>query len=466
MNNSLIRAALVLVGLVGCADSIQAAPAWGSFERPFKADSPWNSKPVNPQLGEYTIADVKYVPTIASGIYSTGVFYADASMPPMVVGTCDGKKGVYDDDAEEFKPSVRIPHWPTATAPSGSGDGAAEIVDVDLGIVHSFYQLRQSNGTWCATQYGWTALAGRGWGDPAHYHQGSRASGMSVLGGLIRTHEVHDGDDMYRHALAMSLDISGLSPEPAYIYPASSADWNAATENKGLIPQGTLMMLPKYFDISKITTPRLRKIAATLKEYGAYVVDRNYGTPYVIYAEIGSDTYLHKPKWDVVAVAELQLIQKWLKPVVATDGWVSGDGVYFKPEPKRLNILSMRGKWLPLSGTTAGAYDTWKQAYVFPAIGKKIQMASFSPNIMARTSWSKPSPGSKYRLKSTGSGGGTMRLQLNACVGAGFSVDTGDLSDGQPYDFLWPREICSLRMTISNSLNSETVVKGTLILID
>src|SRR5690606_36727540 len=105
---------------------------------------------------------------------------------------------------------------------------------------------------------------------------------------LIRKHEIDNGDSMYRHALAMSLSFNALSPNPTYGFPATSADTNAARENSGRIPEGALMMLPPSYDTQKIVTPALRKVAETLKTYRAYVVDRNFGTPYFIYVENGA----------------------------------------------------------------------------------------------------------------------------------------------------------------------------------
>ena len=67
-----------------------------------------------------------------------------------------------------------------------------------------------------------------------------------------------------------------------YVFPATAADGNAATTNTGRIPEGALMMLPYNFDVSQIANPAVRKVAQTLKVYGAYVVDRNVGVPFTI----------------------------------------------------------------------------------------------------------------------------------------------------------------------------------------
>ena len=55
--------------------------------------------------------------------------------------------------------------------------------------------------------------------------------------------------------------------------------------NSGQTPEGALLMLPQSFDIDKTRNATLKKVAKTLKTYGAYVVDRNHGTPFAIYFE-------------------------------------------------------------------------------------------------------------------------------------------------------------------------------------
>ncbi|MGC8035661.1 hypothetical protein ACP3WA_26485, partial [Salmonella enterica] len=77
-----------------------------------------------------------------------------------------------------------------------------------------------------------------------------------------------------------TMTYNGLSAKPTYVFPATSADVNAAKVNSGPFPEGALMMLPPSFDTSKITNEEVRRIAETLKRYGAYVIDANDGTPF------------------------------------------------------------------------------------------------------------------------------------------------------------------------------------------
>ena len=212
------------------ANSTPATATWGSFYKPFAADSLWNSKPVKPVFGTFVIPKSDYFPAIAAGAYSTGAFLASATDPAVDVYGLEGRKGVWDPDTEIHKASVRIPHWPADTTPATGTDGHADIIDPIAKIVHSFWYLRKdaTTGKWMASDYSWAPLDGTGWPDTAHYYQGARVVGVPPLAGLIRKHEIKDGNAIYNHALAMSLTFNGLAASPAYIFPATSADWNAA----------------------------------------------------------------------------------------------------------------------------------------------------------------------------------------------------------------------------------------------
>lgn len=264
-----------------------------TYDRPFGVNSLWNIRPRQVALGYSVIPTSKYYPLVGTGQYSTTAFEAKPTDSPVTVYPPAGKYGVWDPDSESNLPSITIPHWPADTVPASGTDGHADIVDAANGIVHSFWQLRNTGGRWTAVQYAWSRLDGRGWGDGVHYFQGSRAAGVPSMAGLIRKNEINDGASQYYHALAMSLTYTGMSGDNQYQFPATSGDrtWK---ENSGNFPTGSLLMLPPSFDESKITNRDLRKVVKTLKTYGAYVVDRNVGTPFYIYVENGTNFTLHK----------------------------------------------------------------------------------------------------------------------------------------------------------------------------
>ncbi|WP_423595106.1 Atrophin-1 multi-domain protein [Roseateles sp. MS654] len=457
-------AAGMLLALAAGSAAAQTAPNYGTFNLPFATYSPWNLRPVNPVLGTFTIPTSQYYPTLAEGTWSTGAFKASSTDPSVTVYPLSGQQGVWDPDHEAYRPTIVIPRWPAGVKPAAGSDGHADIIDEAMGIVHSFLQLRQdTNGVWRASQYAWAPLAGRGFGEPGHYYMGARAVGVPAIGGIIRKAEIDDGQPYYRHALAMSLTFNGLSAQVPYIFPATSADANAATTNTGGIPQGALLMLPSSFDTASIQNLKLRKVAETLKRHGAYVVDRNTGTPFVIYVENGSNFNLMPNGWDNETATQLDRIRQSLRQVMSVSGWVDGNNQSVIPE-QRLNLLSMRGQWSLQRGSPAGVYETWKQAVVFPTASADVIQVNYSSRVISSVVWAKPAAGTSYRLTARTTGGGRLKLQLFSSAGVRL-FDSGELADGQSVDFNWP-EGTGLRTALyaySGAAGTQSTVGGTLI---
>ena len=230
-----------------------------------------------------------------------------------------------------------------------------------------------------------------------------------------------------------------MSANPTYIFPATSADGDAAKTNSGSIPEGALLMLPPSFDVDKLGTPALRKVAETLKTYGGYVVDRNEGTPYAIYVEIGSGFNLHRRGWSNPAADDLQAIRLALREVVSAKGWVDGDGKPFVPD-RNLNRLSMRGPWRTASGPSTGRFDSWKQAVVFDPSPQRSTLVNDSGRSMAPVQWAPLSPGASYTLSAIATGGAKLRLELRSKADKRMLYDSGELADGDVATFAWPAD--------------------------
>jgi hypothetical protein len=435
---------------------------WGTYLKPFAADSLWNSRPVAPVLGEFVIPKSDYFPSIAEGAWSTGVFLSQRDDGPVTVVGLPGAKGLFDADAEAFRPSITIPRWPKDVVAASGLDGHADIADPITGIVHSFYQLRKVGDRWAAEQYAWTRIDGRGWGDPAHFYQGARATAVPSMAGLMRKHEIKDGDSMYRHALAMSLTFNGLSASPAYIFPATSADWDAAKTNSGAIPQGALLMLPETFNTQQIGNPDLRKVAETLKVYGAYVVDRNHGTPFAIYVENGSGFELHRGGWNNGAASDLETIRASLRQVVGTKGWIDGNGKAFSPQ-KNLNVLSMRGPWRLEAGASAGTFDSWAQAVVFPNTSTPIVQVNDTARGLQPVSWAVPKPGARYRLTAITTGGAKLQVFFTDKSSNQIVFDSGQLANGATSTFAWPTGTVGIVVRGISGVGQGSSVRGELV---
>ena len=446
------------------------AAEFGSYLRPFTADSLWNSIPVMPTLSTYIIPDSLYSPTANTPAFSASCFYANANDVPMTIKIGPGYGGIHDRDAEKLVSELTIPHWPTNVIPATGTDGHADILDVQNKVIHSFYKLKNVNGEWTSLLYAWSPLNGTGWGDPAHYYQGGRASGVAACAGMVRIHEVDDGDTMFRHALAISLTDNALSK--SYVFPATSTDVDVSNYT-GQIPEGALLMLPSSFDVSKIQTPLVKKIANTLKTYGAYVIDRNYGTPYVVYSEIGAATRVTGSGW-----YELTLIQKALRMVTSVQGWVDGNGNNFQAN-KNLNVLSFRGPWargysyLADSDTCndncgqLGKFDSMQQAVVFDTTDAEIVQSNPSGRSVTHVSWAKPKKGYKYQLTAATTGGGKLRLVIRDPEKNDYvSYDSKVLTDGQRVIFTWPLDHYDTTTIVISGVGGPSTVSGSLVRIE
>lgn len=443
--SSVFVASLLLASpTVQAQTNFTSTTEWGTYYKLFAADSPWNARPVNAHLGTARINkplfNPTWVPTIDDGSLSVGVFMAKAGDPQVTVFGKPGTSGVGDPDTG-WQRNIVIPHWPAGVVPATGGDGHCDIVDTVTGVVHSFYQLKYQDGKWTANMYAWTRVDGRGWGDNAHWSQGSRSAGVTPSAGLIRLHEIDDGDTLYRHALAMSLPAHTLAngiTTPSYVYPATTADSDAKV-NTGNIPLGTRIMLPASFDLTKLSSERLRKVANTLKTYGAYAVDRNYDAPFAIYVENGSNYNLMPNGWDTKVVADLERIRDALRPVAYAESWLDGNGGKFDA-PDLPGVLSMRGAWMAqpnetLAAGTAGRYDSTQQAVVFPFTSVKQNHVNYTSGA-STVSWGRPYKWAAMKFTAKTTGGATLRLQVR--VGNSIKYDSGYLPNGASASFTWP----------------------------
>lgn len=435
---------------------------WGTATRPFAANSPWNSRPLSAKLSNIGIPPSQYFPAVQAGAYSTGVFTAASTDSAVEVQGPVGAAGIWNPDAQQMQASVTIPRWPASAVPASGSDGHCDIIDPATGVIHSFWQLKNDGGVWRATQYAWSSLKGRGWGDPAHYFQGARAAAVPTSAGLIRKHEVSDGDTVFRHALAMSLTYNGLAATPGHAFPATAADHDAATTNSGAIPEGALVMLPSTFDTSTITSPRLRRVADTLKRYGAYVVDRNVGTPFVIYAEIGADFDLHDGGWNSSVAADLDRVRQGLRMVESAAAWLDGNGA-LTVFNKNLNLLSMRGPWRLQSGATLGVFNSWRQGVVFPAMSSKVVQVNTSGSGLSKVAWALPQPGKAYKITVKASGGGQFRFVLSNCTDKTKTIDSGVMDNAGTFQFTWPASYCYSSVYAISGLNQASTVSASLV---
>jgi hypothetical protein len=446
--------------------SLRIDPEYGTYEKPFSRESAWNIRPVNPQFATNVIPTDSYVPAIGGGAWSTGFFLASETDGPMTIYPRNNNAGVWDPAAETWLPTITLPHWPSSVEAATGSDGHADIYDPTTGLIHSFWILKWNDTLlrWEAQQWSATPITGTGWGTPAKYMAGARAAGVPTGGGLIRKHEINDGKEIYEHVLAMSMTFSGLSANPAYVYPATSKDSDAAWVNKGVFPEGALMMLPPTFDENTLSRPYMKKIARTLKTYGARVVDRNTGTPYYIYVENGSNWPGHKDPvtgqymWDNVYVNDLQKIRAALRMVTSAESWTDrmGNPVEYNSDGRGVNLLALRKPWKLTSGTVLGIYESSSEMLTWgPTTTASVQVNTDGTGYN-RVAWGKITAGTQYKATVVATGGASVNLEFR---GSNYSLlyQTGQLKDGQSATFTAPSTYITLTAKSGANVSSSAV---------
>lgn len=410
---------------------------FASFNKPFAADSLWNSRPVNPQFDKWKLPVTAYNPVVDAGAYSCAVFLASSTDTPMTVTGLNGTPSTLWLVEAQVNGDITIPRWPAETYAAAGTDGHSEIFDPILGVIHSFWQLQKVGNQWRAAQYAAAPIAGTGWGTPGEYQQGARSAGICTTAGMIRAFELDDGDAMFRHALAMSLDFSGLDSNPSYVFPATNTDAGAENDNFGQVPIGSLMMLPASFDTSVLANRYLRKVAETLKVYGARVVDRNTSTRYNLYVELGSGFNLTPNGFDNAINDQLVMIADALRRVDA-EQFIDGYGVSFVPS-QNINMLSMRGPWNMDSGSgSVGVFNVFSKRVEWAGNDGTLRVQSNgNNNTIGSRLWSSIVPGESYRLTGKASAGAKVRIQMMSAANS-VLLDTGYVGNNESVEFVAP----------------------------
>jgi hypothetical protein len=108
-------------------------------------------------------------------------------------------------------------------------------------------------------------------------HNGIRAAGISLLGGLVRIDEIKAG--RIPHAIAMCLSDYQMKAAKAKkdqaIWPAEHPDNNSLKNYKGVIPMGAMFAIPWEVNLNTLglTTPEGAMLARAYQEFGGYAVD-------------------------------------------------------------------------------------------------------------------------------------------------------------------------------------------------
>lgn len=186
-----------------------------------------------------------------------------------------------------FPKTIRMPKegFPTPVLiQDGCTDGVVVIYDRVQNVPHQIRQYNWNSGRPLGGQYKTWSINGLGHGTKPGERVGTSASGVAAMFGLLRGDEINNSNRKIEHALQMALprkpgNCANMLARK-FVLPATSGDtsMNSAGHNQGNIPYGALMALPPPAkggpNLDSLgLTPRGKKLAEAVRDYGIYVVD-------------------------------------------------------------------------------------------------------------------------------------------------------------------------------------------------
>ena len=130
-------------------------------------------------------------------------------------------------------------------------------------------------------------IRGLGYDPVNKSHSGIRATGYSLLGGLVRQYDLNQG--RIAHAIAMAISTRQANAGATRnVWPAYFSDGGVGYE--GSIPLGALFAIPQNVNLDSIglTTREGRMLARAFQEFGGYVSDTaGPSTNVIAYVETG-----------------------------------------------------------------------------------------------------------------------------------------------------------------------------------
>lgn len=261
-----IHRTAMLVMVACSAAAMTVAPAACSpltpwdFNNPFAITSPWREPiPASPQIdpdSEEIIAHLQPEPRLPANLveFAVPIYQVSAHTPTKVV-TCTKDWGVCPFDG------WRVP-IPDGAAPNSGSDHSMITIDESRALTFEFWQAANNENHWSTSWGAVNSLAGSGWGGV------STGSGASRLGGVIRLHEIANGE--IPHALALQTNNACRVFRP----PALKSD--GESDRPDCLPEGARLQLDPSLDLSTLGLPRGELAVATaMQQYGGYIMDQS-----------------------------------------------------------------------------------------------------------------------------------------------------------------------------------------------
>lgn len=248
-------------------------PAWQEvdYERPFDEASPFN-RPIAPDALEASGSEAqieRFAQTwesfggawlgVQQNVVPVYLAYSDTPRHDVPLSAPnDGRTAVLEE--------VPIP---TGALADCGYDRFLVTVDVDAGLVYELHRAVWDGREWRADTGAVLELGSSGIhaGDGDRSSTGVRASGSSLLAGLVWPHEIESG--RIEHALAFGYDfIRDGGP----VDPFTASD--GQIDDESALPMGSHLQLDPSLDLDELDLePWERTVAVALQEYGMYLVD-------------------------------------------------------------------------------------------------------------------------------------------------------------------------------------------------
>jgi hypothetical protein len=258
---------------VGVSAPATVTNSFGRAQRPYAADSPWNTPiPAGAAIDLNSKAMIATVLGSSDGTlrsdpsqYAYPVYFADSSTPRLTM-VCTGYVSVNQKDGSRVgissKQLASVP-IPANAKPSAGSDAQIIVIDSETGDEYDIWRFSAPDRCENMTKY-----EGGVYRSAVESSYTSRGAGAPYLAGLIRPWEITQGH--IDHALAFGYD---LVRSERCVWPANKSDGQA--DRLDAIPEGARLQLDPSLDVNQI--PGLdavgRTIARALQKYGAYVID-------------------------------------------------------------------------------------------------------------------------------------------------------------------------------------------------
>lgn len=284
--SALLASLLVIAGIAYKIDSdvttepesVNTLAVHEKTDVPFASTSPWNTPissdaQIDPKSSFY-VADFRrqfaeHFGTVGinTSKYTPPVYVVDSSAPNVKVdwNNCQKK----DNVNAAFLEQVAAVPIPVNATPADGTDAEMVVWQPSTDTMWDLWKVKKTGvGGWSACWGGKLDNASKSDGVfPAPF--GTTASGLALLGGLIRPAELRNGE--IDHALSLGLfDIKANT----FVPPANRTDGQSTNENA--IPEGQRFRLNPAVDVDKLNMTRAGKtIARAIQKYGFIVRDHS-----------------------------------------------------------------------------------------------------------------------------------------------------------------------------------------------